>query len=308
MKTKLNRLTMVMRLRHPDSDEGAPAEPIADEELETSDEMSQDQIDDLIEDFDAVAEEAPASEPEPEEPEPESAAEAGTEEESESNQNDDDPEKEQEPEPEPEAEKPEVKEEPEPEPEPEVVEQQEEQPPEKSVEEFQAELEERYGLSEKDAEVMVTHPEKVLPKLAANMHMQIVTDVIKAVGAMIPQQFAQVVAANPQIIKQTMQKQTDAEAMETKFYESFPELQKKEHEATTVAAIQTVGKNFPKLSKEEKMQKAGQVAMVMLGLTPTVEKDPPAEKAAEPFVPASTANSSSPAASPVAENKWEEFL
>lgn len=53
-------------------------------------------------------------------------------------------------------------------------------------------LEREYGLSEDDANTMLTEPEKVLPKLAATLHMNITEHVMRSVAAMVPNMIGQV--------------------------------------------------------------------------------------------------------------------
>lgn len=193
----------------------------------------------------------------------------------------------------------------EPEETPEVPEQPTEAAQTAEKEKWLGELAERYKLSEEDADTMVSSPEKILPQLAANMHAQILGDVLQAVSGMIPQALAQAVQAQPHVIAEAMTSHTSAEQKRSDFFKAYPQLVGKESVIKEVA--KTVQANFADLSFEQQLDKTGQVAMAMLGLqVEAPQAEAPSEPAPEPFVPAKSGGGSPPATG--ASSEWEEFI
>lgn len=116
-----------------------------------------------------------------------------------------------------------------------------------------AELEKRYALSQEDADAMISEPEKVLPKLAGQMYMDVFEGVLSAVQTMLPQAFTQ--------FNQSYAAQQKDEA---DFYDAWPAL--KEH----ADRVLPIGKMYrqlnPQASKEQFIQEVGLQAMLALKL------------------------------------------
>lgn len=269
---------------------GAPAE-VEEEEVDPSAGMSEDEINDLLGDdsLDVEAENSPPAEAE-------EGGEAAPEEEAEPES---DPEPEQTPidDPQPEAEQ-EVEEQP--------------QPEEETPEQFEAKkaewlgkLAERYSISDEDAEALVTEPETVLPRLAANIHAAVMVDMAKAVEQMLPQLMGQFIQSQPQLISSAMQGYQTQQDAKAQFYQSYPQLQGNE-ETVKVAAL-TVQQNFGNLGEAEQLEKVGQIALAMLGITPQAAPAPEQAPAPAPFTPAKS-GSAPPPAPANSGNVWDEFL
>jgi hypothetical protein len=179
--------------------------------------------------------------------------------------------------------------------------------PDINVEEQKAkwlgELKGRYKISEEDSMKLLDSPEEVLPALAANVHAQVMMDVLNAFNALVPQLVEQVVASKPDVVAKAVTTHSEKETTREKFYQSYPELRGQEKVLATVA--ETVAKQFPNLSLQEQLEKTGQVAMTMLGLSRKVEEQVQ-EEAPKPFTPASGSNSGLPPREEKSE--WDEFL
>lgn len=153
-------------------------------------------------------------------------------------------------------------------------------------------LETLYRFDDDTAIRLQTEPEKVLPSLAAKLHMDVMRTVLAQVNGMLPQ---------------AMQEQTQAFTRETKakdmFYSAWPEL--REHEAEVVK----VGKMFrelnPSAPADVAVQKIGELVMVSLGKTRAASPSPePTPAAAPAFRPAAPGRVSAPAPSP---SIWEDM-
>lgn len=277
-------------------EEGGAPESI-EEEVDPSAGMSQDDINDLLDDEPAEAEEEdspPAESPDGEEAAPEEESEEEAEPESDETPIDD---------PQPVAEQ-EVEERAEPE-----AEAPQEETPEAlqaKKDEWLGKLADQYSISDEDAEALVTEPETVLPRLAANIHAAVLVDMAKAVEQMLPQMMGQFIQTQPQLISTAMQshqKQADAK---TEFYNNYPAL--KGNEETVKIAATTVAQNFPNLSEAEQLAKVGQISLAMLGITPQPQApQQQQEPAPAPFTPAKS-GSAPPSAPTDSGNVWDEFL
>lgn len=263
-----------------------PTEPELDHELSLGEDEISDMLDlDLSDD---VSEE---------EVEGESAAEVSEEE----------PSEEPAPAEEPEAKPEEVQDDPEEVKPPEEV--KEEQP---SREEQNAkwldELQDSYQLSTEEADLMVTEPETVVPKLAAMIHQRVVTETLQNMAQLLPQLMQQTFQAQPDMLTQTMSVAQQRQEAETKFFTAFPAL--KGHEKETAAMVKMV-KQAPEnagISQEDLITKAGMATMALLGLTaaPAPQETPP--PANKPFTPAQPGGASGNLPASSQQSEWEELL
>lgn len=182
----------------------------------------------------------------------------------------------------------------------------EEQPPQQEafdVTKFQAELETAYQLSQDDADLMLTSPEKVIPKLAAKMHMQ----VLEHVSALIQS----VQQSLPQVVEQTSKQVSAKEKLFNQYKEAWPELVSKEHEDVVKESIQIAKRRKPNAPIEEIIDLSGKIAYAALGKdVPTVAapaSEKPKEKAKpRPHTPAKTTSSAQTQSKP-AEGSLEAF-
>lgn len=119
----------------------------------------------------------------------------------------------------------------------------------------QEELVAQFTLNEEDAELMLSAPEQVLPKLAANMYLDIFDGVLQAMQTQMPHMIA---AAN-------LQQATKA-SYEQKFFNAWPQLTEATHRGT----IQRITASFrdlnPAATEEEVIQEVGAQAWIALRL------------------------------------------
>ena len=235
----------------------------------------------------------PAEEPkaeEPPEPEPEPVAEPEA----------------KEPEPEPSPEPAAVKQ-PEPEPEPKTTE-----PPAPSDEElkqqreqFEATLErELYQMSDEENDAMLLEPKKVLPKLAARVHAEVLDATVKGVLSHIPR-----------MVQMEMTRAKQRNEIQAEFYEQWPKLVGQEQTVTRVA--QMYGQLNPTASQEQTIKDIGVQAMLMLGLsldeTPAQTPAPAQVRTPMPAAPAAPGGATGMVPNPApSSNEYvrmaEEFL
>lgn len=303
----INRLMRKFRYLHPELDDvpadtgnkdkgdkgdKEPTPEPAEEIIDDSGGMSQDDINEIV-GFEEPAEVVPPVEPEPE-PEP-AAPTKDVEKEKPAEKDNNDPVPK-------EVVEPKVEPEPEPEPEPAPVEVDQE----KEMADWKAKLTEKYTITEEDAEMVLTNPEKILPQLAANIHAQVMMEMTQSINQAIPQLVAQAIQAQPQMVNSAIDAHTTHVKEQTAFFKSFPQLT--EHKKTIAQVANTIHENFPDLTLDEQMQKTGQVAMAMLGLVMKPQEAPAKDvPPVEPFTPASS-GIGSPIVSDKENNEWEEFL
>lgn len=158
---------------------------------------------------------------------------------------------------------------------------------------FRAGIEKEFAISEEDANLLVTAPEKVYPKLASNLMMRTLEEVQAMQEAFLK--------ALPQII-QTVNTQTVQET-ETKnrFMELTPVLKNvpaAELDEAVKALAPIVKQRYPNATLEERMAVLGKMIAVANGLDLNAAVKKPAAKspvAAKPYTPAAPARSSVPA-------------
>jgi hypothetical protein len=160
------------------------------------------------------------------------------------------------------------------------------------------ELTTAYAVSEEDSTRLLTEPEAVLPKIAAQLHMQIMEDTLAAVQRMIPHMVPQVV--------QGTNREKEARAL---FFAKNPDLVKHEKE------VMTMGKVFrqmnPKAGPEEAAEKIGNLVRSSMGLTPAPAAGPapaPSSNRRTPHRPVQTGSGvKAPTGAKPAEEFWSEM-
>lgn len=147
---------------------------------------------------------------------------------------------------------------------------------------FRGALEQQYALTDEDAEAVLTDPKGTLPRLMANVHMQMMS------------QFAQMLqVVVPQILdvttKQTQTKQTINDQFAARWPDIAADTAGKD---TVIAAIRTVKAAHPTATIEQVIEKVGPVYYALTGKTPAAPAPAPAPAAivkppkARPHTPA----------------------
>ena len=157
------------------------------------------------------------------------------------------------------------------------------------------ELEEDFAISEEDAQTLVVEPEKVLPKLAADLYMRAYENITKSINAALPQMIAQTIAHNTALDQAT-----------ASFYAKWAKLDANNSKHTeTVNRIGVVYRQVnPKASQEQFIAEVGAQALLALGIPfAEIVDAPPVEK---PFVPAAPA-AAAPMKVPKVLGMWEEM-
>lgn len=117
----------------------------------------------------------------------------------------------------------------------------------------QTALEERYKLSEQDAQLLMTEPEKVLPKLAAALVMDTVQVVLAQQAKMLPQ-----------AIMQTVSRQQQIQEGEDSFYKEWPDL--KQHNDVVLRIGRAYRSMYPQATREQFIREVGAQAAIALRL------------------------------------------
>lgn len=142
-------------------------------------------------------------------------------------------------------------------------------------------LEQVYALSEDSAQAMLTEPETVLPKMAAQMHMHVVESVFNAV-----------MQALPQVVQATQAQQTVESKAEELFFGANPDLRDPKFKEP----IQKLGMMYRSMNKtappEEAVRAIGNLVRAAMGMqtpgaTPPAAQAPAAvvQSAPAPFAP-----------------------
>lgn len=129
---------------------------------------------------------------------------------------------------------------------------------------FLSELESSYQISKDDADLLLTEPDKVLPRLMANATMQI----LEQAAQMIQSQLQ----ALPEIIKQTQSVQSKEAEILNMVQTQYPALMENdEGKQALVEAAKLIKAKYPNESVEKRLERSAKLAYVILGreLAPT---------------------------------------
>lgn len=166
----------------------------------------------------------------------------------------------------------------------------EEPDPQVAVTKFRGELEKQYAISQEDADLILSDPQTVLPKLMTNMHLA----VLQSVGNLLQQSL-------PNLISRQVQSDTVTQTRLQTFSQKWPELvQDEAGQKATMAAIQALRQAEPTIGFEAMVERVGPLAYQLLGkqlpqATPAQEPAP-VKAVPKPHRPAkSTSTSSQPA-------------
>lgn len=214
--------------------------------------------------------------------------------------------------------KPEVTEdkkpEPEKEPEPETKEVLEDKKPEQELpdedslkkqrEDFLAEVEKSFAISEEDANLMITEPEKVLPRLATNVFDRAMTEVSKMFDTFASQL--------PTMMTQVSAQGQAATQAEQAFLEANPgieAIEANELKGLVETFAPLVAKQNPKASREDKLKALGRTIAAAKGISLGSVTPPKAkEEPVVPHTPAATVRSSGDLGNPKPNSADDEFI
>lgn len=158
---------------------------------------------------------------------------------------------------------------------------------------YMGQLERLYTFDEDTALKLQTEPEKVLPALAAKLHLDVMKTVMAQVNGMLPQ---------------VMQQQTKVVERETKaqdmFFGQWPQLRGYEKQVLEVGRMYR--QMNPNAAPDEAVKRIGEVALAALGLPVAAAPTPPAPPAPQQgFRPSAPGRVNAPSRQPT---EWEELL
>lgn len=163
-------------------------------------------------------------------------------------------------------------------------------------------LEKRYALDTDTAQALLTEPETVLPRLAAQVHLEVTENVLKAVQDMIPGMMQQVTKAT----------ETEHKA-ETAFFEANPDLS-----GVDKAKILQIGAMFrqvnPQADADTAIRTIGSMVRTALGLpaggvpAQGVAPSAPPAPVVQPFAPARGGGGGTASRAPAQANPWADLI
>lgn len=168
-------------------------------------------------------------------------------------------------------------------------------------------LEKHYAFSDESATKMLTEPETVIPKLAAQLHMEVTEHVMRSVFQAIPQWVKQVNDATS----------TETKA-ETVFYETNPDLKDPSYRSAIIQMGTVFRQLNPNAAPEEAVKTIGNMVRSAMGLAPLQPSQSGAiptaavtTPSAAPFTPARGGGGGA-VPTPASNNPWatmaQEFL
>lgn len=154
-----------------------------------------------------------------------------------------------------------------------------------------------YPLSEEDCNNLLVEPQKVLPQLAAKVHLEVVQNVLGTLSQVLPGVVFGVQAAQRQ--------QTE---LEDRFFQAWPTLDRAADYTEVMNLARVFRQQFPAASAEEMIKQVGAMAVVKLGKLPAAAAQAPAQQAtpaaAQAYRPAvGTPSAVQPAQR--SDNPWE---
>lgn len=156
---------------------------------------------------------------------------------------------------------------------------------------FEAKLVESYAISEEDSLALQTEPEKVLPKMAARLHLEVLDAVM-----------GQLQQALPRYIESYAVTTTKDVQAKNEFFSAWPELQ--QYESQVLQMGQMFNAMNPKADPQTRIKRIGELTMAALGLQRQAAAETPAAQP-QAFRPAAPSKMSSP---PPEKTKWERVM
>jgi hypothetical protein len=137
-----------------------------------------------------------------------------------------------------------------------------------------------YSLSDEERDLLVTEPEKVLPQMAARVHLNAVTAVLTQISQRLPA-----------MVLTLMEVQKAHVQAEDQFWNQFPTLNRQTDANTVMTLMKTYRQANPNATQEEAIKQVGAMAVVALGkhLQPNQQQQAPASQPVVRQVPARTA-------------------
>lgn len=176
------------------------------------------------------------------------------------------------------------------------------EPQTRNLDQIRGELEKHYALTDEQADLLTTDPQKVFPQLAAQLHMQVMSQVLRVFESALPQQL-QVINTRQQQYQQ----------VEGQFKQLYPDLDmaKPDILSAVTTAADMIGKQLPQLSMDEKVKRVGLLAHSILGTIPNAASQAaPAKQVAPKPSPVSPAPARGSQASPkpATPSAWDQLL
>jgi hypothetical protein len=145
--------------------------------------------------------------------------------------------------------------------------------------EYLTEVEQSYAMTEDEGVELLRAPEKVLPKLAAQVQVNIAEQVIQHIVSMLPQ-----------FIDGHVGQQKVSTENRKDFFDAWPDLNKPEYQDTLTRVALTYRHQNPAAPKERAIKEIGAIAAVALGVVPQGNTQappsaPPAPPAFRPILP-----------------------
>ena len=158
---------------------------------------------------------------------------------------------------------------------------------------YETQIAARYAISEEDALLLQTEPEKVLPQMAARIYADVMQDVTQ-----------QVMGIMPQVIQGYTQSTARETQAQSEFFGAWPELKGHDQQVLQMGAMfRQLNPNAP---PQEAIAKIGEMTMAALGLKrqqQVGQSAPP--PAAQQFRPAAPGHVQTPAPE---RTKWEMVM
>jgi hypothetical protein len=156
----------------------------------------------------------------------------------------------------------------------------------KRREELLTELEQSYAMTEEEGVELLRAPEAVLPKLAAQLQLNIMEQLIQQVAGMMPR-----------VIDNHLGQQKANTANRESFFKEWPDLNKPEYTDTLTRIAMTYRQQNPAAPRERAIKEIGAIAAMTLGVVPTGMIQPTVPVIAQPpqFRPAMPGGGGRPA-------------
>lgn len=159
-------------------------------------------------------------------------------------------------------------------------------------------LAELYAPNEKQMEEFHTEPQKVLGKLAARIHMEIVQNTLGVLAQNIPS-----------AVNGVLEARTLHDGYESAFYKQWPQLNKAD--AAQKNVVMQIARSYahtnPSANSETRIRQIGAQALVALNLLPAAAPAPVAAPVVQQqaFAPAGQASAATPQVAPAQLKGWE---
>lgn len=152
-----------------------------------------------------------------------------------------------------------------------------------------------YKLTDEQKELADTSPSELLPKMAAMVHMQVLTQATTLMANMLPQ-----------MLPMITEKQSLDQQAEEKFFTQFPQL--REHRDDVFRVARAYKSANPNVTGERAMQEIGTMAMVSLRL-PLTQPEPVEQVApSRPVIPTSAQGGPAPRPGRQIDNVFSQLI